>query len=120
MIQHWLIWSKEHQGWWRSAECGYSADVSEAGCYSAEDALRICEKANRYSDGVIHEIAVPAAVVLQGLDALKETVDIFERQLQERYRTGASDATRRWAWYKDGVQYVGCGINTLKEALEKI
>lgn len=35
-------------------------------------------------------------------------------------KTGKKEGVRAYAWWKDGVQYVGTCGTTLKEALEKI
>lgn len=44
----WLIWSMEHEAWWRPAHAGYTERIDEAGRYSYQDALEIVYKANRY------------------------------------------------------------------------
>ena len=36
-----LIWSFEHNAWWRPNECGYTENIDEAGRYEPEDAKRI-------------------------------------------------------------------------------
>jgi hypothetical protein len=36
------------------------------------------------------------------------------------YREGLIDGVRRFAWWKDGVQYVGTSRKTLKEAVTEI
>jgi len=36
------------------------------------------------------------------------------------YFDGVRAALRLYAWWKDGVQYVGCGNRTLKQALEDV
>ena len=35
------------------------------------------------------------------------------------WKAGYRDALRDYAWWRDGVQYVGCGTRTLAEALKK-
>jgi len=40
-----LIWSHEHSAWWGPGEHGYTPELTEAGRYTREDALRICRKA---------------------------------------------------------------------------
>ena len=40
-----LVFSVEHQRWWRPGACGYTAKLSEAGRYTRESALRICASA---------------------------------------------------------------------------
>ncbi len=36
------------------------------------------------------------------------------------YREGLIDGVRRYAWWKDGVQYVGTSDRTFKEAVAQI
>ncbi len=38
----------------------------------------------------------------------------------EIYLAGIKDGIRRFAWWKDGVEYVGTCGTTLKKALEKV
>lgn len=47
--QAFLIWSIEHDAWWRAGEMGYTRDISEAGVYTEYRAQQIVEQANRYS-----------------------------------------------------------------------
>jgi hypothetical protein len=54
---YWLIWSNEHEAWWRPNEYGYTRDIQQAGKYPIEDARRICTKANTY--GKIEELMGP-------------------------------------------------------------
>lgn len=44
----WLIWSMEHDGWWKPNRNGYTEYLSEAGRYSFEDALDIVASANMH------------------------------------------------------------------------
>ena len=32
---------------------------------------------------------------------------------------GKREAVKEFAWWKDGVEYVGCGIKTLKQVMEE-
>jgi hypothetical protein len=48
----WLIWSTEHQGFWRHGGSGYTPDANKAAHYSWEEAKKICDNANRYSDRI--------------------------------------------------------------------
>jgi len=43
-----LIWSKEHHGYWKESRFGYVYSKAEAGRFSLEDATQICEDANAY------------------------------------------------------------------------
>lgn len=61
-----LIWSNEHQLWWRENSSGYTNNVGTAGRYSREDAMTIC-KTSRHgwpTNGVPPEIPVREADVL--------------------------------------------------------
>lgn len=57
----WLIWSNEHKAWWGHCHRGYSTDVMEAGTYTYEEAIKICESANCYipSDAMPNETMLP-------------------------------------------------------------
>ena len=52
-------------------------------------------------------------------DEIGGTVELMGEARQEGFERGQRDATRRWAWWKDGVQYVGCGNYTLGNAMER-
>lgn len=42
----WLIWSLEHDAWWRRNSQGYTHNLEAAGRYSYEEALQITAGAN--------------------------------------------------------------------------
>lgn len=48
MKENWLVWSLEHQAWWKPARRGYTALRSEAGRYTFTEAEEIVRMANRY------------------------------------------------------------------------
>ncbi len=54
----WLIWSIEHDAWWKPCERGYTKDRGEAGRYTFAVACSIMEQANRYSGSVPNEAMV--------------------------------------------------------------
>ena len=39
---------------------------------------------------------------------------------RKSYLAGVREALELYAWWKDGTQYVGCGVKTLKQALEDV
>lgn len=41
-----LIWSNEHNSWWRPGSSGYSLTIEGAGRYSLAQALELCNEAN--------------------------------------------------------------------------
>lgn len=45
---NWLIWSIEHNGWWKPAQFGYTQKKDEAGRYSFEQARKIVASANEF------------------------------------------------------------------------
>ena len=48
----------------------------------------------------------------------------FSKSLEElqssSYKTGLLEGLRRYAWWRDGVQYVGTCGTTLKDALNRV
>lgn len=46
--------------------------------------------------------------------------DSFARGFKEGYLDGATEWLTRYAWWKDGTQYVGSCGTTLKEALAQM
>lgn len=38
----WMIWSNEHNAWWRPNSCGYTDLIEQAGLYSYDEAKSIC------------------------------------------------------------------------------
>lgn len=45
-----LLWSNKHQMWWRSAACGYTDDIAEAGRYSEADAVERVARSAYHGD----------------------------------------------------------------------
>ena len=44
----------------------------------------------------------------------------MERPKGSEYYEGLREGVRRWAWWKNGVQYVGSTGTTLSEALRQV
>jgi hypothetical protein len=53
----WVVWSFEHDGWWRLGGWGYTRDLAQAGHYREAEAREIERDAN--ITGVINEKAIP-------------------------------------------------------------
>lgn len=54
-----VIWSFEHNAWWRPGRMGYTQWLVEAGQYSEAEAQEICVQANQYLPaGQLQETAV--------------------------------------------------------------
>lgn len=45
-MNKYYIWSIEHQAWWKPGHMGYTINISEAGKFVEDEAIKICEKAN--------------------------------------------------------------------------
>lgn len=54
----WVVWSFEHDAWWRPNRWGYTPNLAEAGRYTQSDALEIERRANVVR---INEQALPLA-----------------------------------------------------------
>ena len=52
-----LIWSNEHDGWWRPNKCGYTSFRELAGEYDLEEAIEICINANKHIDYSKQEVS---------------------------------------------------------------
>ena len=44
--EKYLVWSNEHKAWWGPDHCGYTPDVTYAGRYTQDEAIKICNGAN--------------------------------------------------------------------------
>jgi hypothetical protein len=65
-----VIWSIEHNAWWRPDECGYCEKVTDAGRYSRARATAIVRQANIVA---CHECMIPVTAVT--LDPLRPPDD---------------------------------------------
>jgi hypothetical protein len=54
----WVVWSFEHDAWWKPGGWGYTPALDEAGHFTELEALRIEHHAN-FPLRVIHEQAMP-------------------------------------------------------------
>lgn len=55
-----------------------------------------------------------------GLRQEPPSIGLIERGMSSEYYAGCRDTLWQYAWYKDGVQYVGCGNLAFGQALEQI
>lgn len=60
---HFLIWSTEHNAYWRPDSAGYTRIQSEAGRYSEQEAQAICDSNSRRSGSTLDE-CVPAEIMM--------------------------------------------------------
>jgi hypothetical protein len=66
MTDAYVIWSMEHQAWWRASRFGYVATLAEAGRFSREEAAAIVERANIVK---CHECMIPVEAFGESLPA---------------------------------------------------
>lgn len=77
MEDDYLIWSNEHDGWWRQGgPWGYTWEMKSAGRFTREEALKLC-KAGVYTAGHIGRISeIPVRVA--DIIGLLEVDDILK------------------------------------------
>lgn len=63
-----LVWSNEHTAWWRENSQGYTYEITYAGRYSREEAMRICKGANY---GFMQQEENPDEIPVLEADALE-------------------------------------------------
>ena len=56
-MNQYLIWSFQKSAWWKPMKRGYTQYVKDAGVYTLEAAIEICNDANK--NGKISEAIVP-------------------------------------------------------------
>lgn len=81
--RHWLIYSREHNAFWRPDSSGYTYDIDAAGRYTEEDAKANCTMRDPQRDGSPSEIAVVAPEAIRQAEAAarKEGHDELEQRL---------------------------------------
>ena len=65
-----LIWSNEHDAWWRPESCGYTTFIESAGRYSKAEAEDICS----FARSPVSNQVVPPEVMVEESVALRTTV----------------------------------------------
>lgn len=77
----WLIYSREHNAWWRPKAAGYTSDVAQAGRYTKADAYAHSRIRDTLHDGSAPEVPVIAPeaeeIMADLLAALKQMVADF-------------------------------------------
>ena len=60
MSKHWLVYSREHNAWWRANAAGYTNDIAQAGRYAEAGAKFHCNAHDKQPDDSPSEVAVIA------------------------------------------------------------
>ncbi len=63
---------------------------------------------------------IGAAIGYPVSDTAEYDADDLRKAARSAYFDGRREATRDWAWWKDGTQYVGTCGKTLQQALDLI
>jgi len=71
----WLVWSNEHEAWWKPKRCGYTLTIAEAGRYTLAAALSCCDTRSVRPDGVPNEITQPSPELVESLRAALEQME---------------------------------------------
>ena len=72
----WLVYSREHEAWWRPASAGYTMSIAEAGRYTKAEAARHCTSVDRMSDGQTKEFTHLAPEVADRIEELERDVTV--------------------------------------------
>ena len=67
-MRHFLIWSIEHEMWWRDGRNGYTDRVRLAGVYSDVDSKEILERANQIE---VNECRIPLLCIARSIYDLR-------------------------------------------------
>ncbi|HEY9410982.1 MAG TPA: hypothetical protein VIP77_15495 [Jiangellaceae bacterium] len=90
-VKVWLVWSNEHDAWWKPNRCGYHHDVWQAGRYSERDAAGICRSAAHGWRGG----SPPPEVMVSAPENDQDTFTADDlRDMPERMATRTAVATR--------------------------
>ncbi len=68
MSENFLIWSNEHEAWWRPNSAGYTTFLERAGRYTKDEALRICRSAGHRAGS--RKRHIPSELPVREADAL--------------------------------------------------
>ena len=69
-----LIYSNEHGAWWRSNYCGYTKDITKAGIFEYEDALKHYPRMSYDKDNDDYFINVTQEMIRDSYDAIASEV----------------------------------------------
>jgi hypothetical protein len=75
MTDAYVIWSIEHQAWWRPGWMGYCVSLHDAGLYTQREAAEILSRANLVA---FHEAMIPVTA----LGAAPELLQLVREALQ--------------------------------------
>jgi len=87
-------------------------------CRHDTDCIKgLCIECFEYGNKPITEHPDVQRLIIQ-VETLSQENKELKMEMLRRYKHGHDDGLRAFAWWKDGVQYVGTCGTTLKEALK--
>lgn len=89
----WLIYSREHNAFWRPDSCGYTWDITKAGRYTKRDADERCD-IRRNNDGGPDEVAIVAPEAIALLRRPRQTAELTDDDIGGRARGAAIEICR--------------------------
>lgn len=95
-----MIWSFEHDAWWRPDHCGYTTSEEHAGLYPREEAKEICRKANY---GSLNEEIVEIEPDLK--KRVRELIEEINRQDNRATAHPYYFAVQELQWFPDSEGY---------------
>lgn len=75
----WLVYSREHNGWWRPDGMGYTVHMDQAGRYSLEDAIGYCDTDGLSTHDGPSEFPVPSP---EHIESLQKCVEELEEEIK--------------------------------------
>jgi len=90
-VRLYLVWSNEHDAWWKPNRCGYTHDVWRAGRYDQAAAAEICQRAAHGWRGG----SPPPEVMVSAPESDQDKFSPDDlRYMAERMAARAEEATR--------------------------
>ena len=79
----WLIYSREHNAWWRATAAGYTTEIEQAGRYTRLEARGHCQARDPQRDGSQSEVAVLAPEAADTIERLRQQVEELEQNADD-------------------------------------
>lgn len=72
----WLVWSREHDAWWRPNAMGYCTSVLDAGRFTLEEAINHCNTRSRNPTEADPEVMVHVDDALKGAHGIPDYAQV--------------------------------------------
>lgn len=102
----WLVYSREHNAWWRANRSGYTVNIEEAGRYGHDEAQSLCRCRDPQPDRSVSEFAVPAPEAALTAKAAVHIVDAPDPDHPSRPPAGMYDAAPKPSAEQDDTELI--------------